>query len=66
MKHPPRFAILDNADPATGGTVRVKGSELRHMRDVMPAWPGSGSRAVRPGWHRILGANRRLLSQMQL
>jgi 16S rRNA (uracil1498-N3)-methyltransferase len=41
MKHPPHFAILDNAEPAIDGTVRVKGSELRHMRDVMRLGPGA-------------------------
>jgi 16S rRNA (uracil1498-N3)-methyltransferase len=42
MKHLPRFAIPeDAAEPGIGGTVRVCGSELRHMRDVMRLGPGT-------------------------
>jgi 16S rRNA (uracil1498-N3)-methyltransferase len=41
MKHPPRFAISDDtASRAMDGTVRVTGSELHHMRDVMRLRPG--------------------------
>ena len=59
MKHPPRFAILDNADPATDGTVRVKGSELRHMRDVMRLGPGAEVALCGPDGIEYWGANRR-------
>ena len=38
MKSPPRFAISDY--PVNGGTVRITGSELHHMRDVMRLSPG--------------------------
>lgn len=42
MKHPPRFAISDDiADPGIDGTVRLAGSELHHMRDVMRLGPGT-------------------------
>jgi 16S rRNA (uracil1498-N3)-methyltransferase len=34
MNHPPRFAI-SNDNASIGSTVRVTGSELHHMRDVM-------------------------------
>jgi 16S rRNA (uracil1498-N3)-methyltransferase len=42
MKHLPRFAIPDDAaGPGIDGTMRVTGSELRHMRDVMRLGPGA-------------------------
>jgi 16S rRNA (uracil1498-N3)-methyltransferase len=42
MKHPPRFVISDDAaGHRTGGTLRVTGSELHHMRDVMRLSPGT-------------------------
>jgi 16S rRNA (uracil1498-N3)-methyltransferase len=42
MKRLPRFAISDDsASPGTAGTVRVTGSELHHMRDVMRLGPGT-------------------------
>jgi 16S rRNA (uracil1498-N3)-methyltransferase len=42
MKQPPRFEVSQNgADLRTGDTVRVTGSELRHMRDVMRLGPGA-------------------------
>lgn len=42
MKHLPRFAISDDAaSPGIDGTVRLTGSELRHMRDVMRLGPGT-------------------------
>jgi 16S rRNA (uracil1498-N3)-methyltransferase len=40
MKHPPRFAISeDAAHLGIGGTVRVTGRELHHMRNVMRLRP---------------------------
>ena len=45
MKHLPRFAISDDAAVCrTDGTVRVTGSELHHMRDVMRL--GQGTQVV--------------------
>jgi 16S rRNA (uracil1498-N3)-methyltransferase len=42
MKSPPRFVISDNTGkPGDGGTLRVTGSELHHMRHVMRLTPGS-------------------------
>jgi len=42
MKHLPRFAISDDsAGLGIAGTVRVTGSELHHMRDVMRLGPGT-------------------------
>jgi 16S rRNA (uracil1498-N3)-methyltransferase len=42
MKHLPRFAVPnDTAGPGSDGTMRVTGSELRHMRDVMRLGPGT-------------------------
>jgi 16S rRNA (uracil1498-N3)-methyltransferase len=42
MKHLPRFTILDDAaGPGIDGVVRVTGSELHHMRDVMRLGPGT-------------------------
>src|SRR5712692_10612793 len=39
MKHPRRFAISDGT--LMHGTLRVTGSELHHMRDVMRLGPGA-------------------------
>jgi 16S rRNA (uracil1498-N3)-methyltransferase len=42
MKHLPRFAFSDaNSPPSIDGIVRVTGSELHHMRDVMRLRPGT-------------------------
>jgi 16S rRNA (uracil1498-N3)-methyltransferase len=42
MKHLPRFAISDDSTgPGIDGTMRLTGSELRHMRDVMRLGPGT-------------------------
>jgi 16S rRNA (uracil1498-N3)-methyltransferase len=42
MKHPPRFAISDDAGrQGFNYTVRVTGRELHHMRDVMRLGPGA-------------------------
>jgi len=50
MKPPPRFAISDDAaGPGIDGTVRLTGSELRHMRDVMRL--GQGTEVVLCGAH---------------
>jgi 16S rRNA (uracil1498-N3)-methyltransferase len=38
-KQPPRFAIPDS--DVTGGTARITGRELHHLRDVMRLRPGS-------------------------
>jgi len=45
MKHLPRFAISDDAaDCGIDGTVRMTGSELHHIRDVMRL--GQGTQVV--------------------
>ncbi|MBV8775000.1 MAG: 16S rRNA (uracil(1498)-N(3))-methyltransferase [Deltaproteobacteria bacterium] len=41
MKSPPRFAISDDTGSRKGDTIRVTGSELHHMRDVMRLSPGT-------------------------
>jgi 16S rRNA (uracil1498-N3)-methyltransferase len=42
MKSPPRFALTDDtAGIGNGGTIRVTGGELHHLRDVMRLSPGT-------------------------
>jgi 16S rRNA (uracil1498-N3)-methyltransferase len=41
MKQPPRFVVSESSDLRTGDIVRVTGTELRHMRDVMRLGPGA-------------------------